>query len=157
MYSNRLTILVAGLAIFALALSSLPAEALSLEDAEQKTEKLLARIASKNFDGLAEQMQKDDFFGTINPGLWDQLVTGVKQAYTLSGAGTQIHRFEKIDQKNLGSTLISNRYAILIGTQPMLFDVWLYKPNKDWQFLNMNFVFGTNAVELLKIWFTGSE
>ena len=62
-----------------------------------------------------------------------------------------------LGQKNLGDTLLSNRYAILNGKQPLLFEFWFYKPNKEWQYLTISMVFGSNIQPVLKQWFEGAD
>ena len=150
-------LLLLGIAVFVLVSQPFPAAAISLEEAEVKTEHLLDRIAKKQLDGLADQMQNDAFFAGVAPGLWGQLISGISQVFNVVGNNAPVFGFEKLGQKRLGTSLVSNRYAILIDPQPLLFDVWLYKPHDDWQFLNINFVFGTNAEEVLKVWFESAE
>lgn len=142
---------------FALAFHAPPAAALTLQEAEKETEKILERLASKKFDGLADQLEAHELFGAANPGLWEQVVTTVSKAYTLFGEDVPVYGFIKLGQKNLGDTLISNRYAILNGQQPLLFEFWFYKPNKEWQYLTISMVFGTNIQPVLKQWFEGAD
>ena len=154
---SRYLCLCIACAAFTLAFNAPPAVAFTLQEAEKETEKLLARLASKEFDGLADQMEAHELFGTANPGLWEQVVTTVSKAYTLFGEDVPVYGFKKLGQKNLGDTLLSNRYAILNGKQPLLFEFWFYKPNKEWQYLTISMVFGSNIQPVLKQWFEGAD
>ena len=142
---------------FASAFHALPVAALTLQEAEKETEKLLARLADKKLDGLAEKMESDEFFGQVAGGYWGRLFTALKQEYLLLGSDVPVYGFEKIGQKKMGSVLISNRYAVLVGTQPLLLDIWLYKPDKDWRFLNLTIATDRDAVQLLKAWFASAN
>lgn len=148
----RLCVVIAALTLPFLAS---PATAFTLQEVEKETEKLLAKLADKKFDGLADELEAHEIFGAANPGLWQQAVTTVSKAYTVIGEDEPIYGFRKLGQKNLGDTLVANRYAILTSKAPLLFEFWLYRPDKDWQLLNINMVFGTNAQPVLLRWFEG--
>lgn len=145
------------IAALAVPMHTSPAAAYTLQEAEKETEKLLSRLANKQFDGLANEMERHELFGTVNPGLWQQVVTTVSKAYVMVGENEPIYGFAKLGQKKIGDRLVSNRYAILNSKLPILFEFWLYKPGKDWQFLNVNMVFGTDSKPVLQKWFDGAD
>ena len=153
MASFRSFILLFVYAISVVALSAPPATAVSLDAAERATEKFLARIADNKLDDLANYLGEDELFGKHPAGAWQQSVDGIKTVFKLVDIGESKLVFEKTGQKNLGGSLVSMRYVVLFPDQPLLFDFWLYKSNKEWQFLNVNFTFGTNSKPQLERWF----
>jgi len=157
MIPTKFLCLCAVIAALAVPIHTSPATAFTLPEVDKETEKLLSRLADKKFDGLADELEKHELFGAANPGLWQQVVTTVSKAYAVIGEDEPIYGFKKLGQKNIGDTLVSNRYAILNSKLPLLFEFWLYKPERDWQLLNVSFVFGTNSQPVLLRWFEGAN
>jgi len=131
--------------------------ALNLKEAESATEKFLQRVVDKDLEDLANYLSQDSLFGKHPAGAWQQSVDGIKTVFRLADIKDGDLKFEKIDQKKLGNSLISNRYIVMFPDQPLLFDFMLYKFDSEWVFFNMDFQFGTNSLPILKRWFDGAD
>lgn len=157
MISIRSILVFVGLTTLILVGQAPTALALSLKEAERATEKFLQRVVDRDLEDLTIYLSKDPLFGKHPAGAWQQSVEGIKAVFRLVDVEGSDLRFEKIDQKILGNSHISNRYIVMFPDQPLLFDFMLYKSESEWSFLNVDFQVGTNSLPVLKRWFDGTD